>query len=79
MLLDKKLKITIHLRNLGIVAVWYMGATTASEPFHPNSLMLMRGYEVSITAEQLGCPQNKFYLLANKDLLLLAVVKINVS
>ncbi len=69
----------ITIQNLGSVPIYYMGAVSGTELFQPSSLMIMPGEEIMITAVQLGCPQNKFLLLKNKDLLNLGVVKITLS
>ena len=70
---------TIHIKNMCDVPIYYMGAVSGSELISPSCLMIMPGDEITITAEQLGCPQNKFLILGNKDATQLGVVKITLS
>ncbi len=69
----------ITLKNMGKVPLSYMGAFTADEPIHPNSQVLLPGQSITLTAEQLGSPNNKYLIIANNDTELLGAIKITLE
>jgi len=42
----------------------------------PSCLFLLPGQEITITAEQLGAPGNKFLIFDNKDAASIIVIKV---
>jgi len=58
---------------------YYFAARTADEIMPVSCLFIKKGETVVLTAEQLGCPENKFLILGNKDATQLGVVKITLS
>ncbi len=67
---------TYTFKNKGTKSLYFMGAFTADELIHPNSQELLPGESITITGDQLGSPNNRYLIFANKDLVELGVVKI---
>ena len=66
----------ITLKNMSDINAYYFGALTATELMSPSCLFLLPGQEITITAEQLGAPGNKFLIFGNKDATSIIVVKV---
>ncbi|MEI6821799.1 MAG: hypothetical protein WCL51_07665 [Bacteroidota bacterium] len=67
------------IKNMCNVPIYYMGAFTADEAIHPNSLVILPGQTITVTAAQLGSPSNRYLIFANKDIKELGVVKITLE
>jgi len=55
---------------------YYFAARTADEIMPVSCLFIKKGETVVLTAEQLGCPENKYLIIGNRSLKNLLVVKI---
>ena len=66
------------LKNRGLKSLFVMGAVTPDEPIHPNSLEILPGATLIITGAQLGSPNNRFFIIANKDAIELGVIEIKI-
>ncbi len=57
----------------------FMGAITAIELLQPSSRSIGGKSKVKTTSEEIGCPQNKFLIVGNKNLKLIALVRITIE
>jgi len=55
---------------------YYFAARTADEVMPVSCLFIKKGETVVLTAEQMGCPENKYLIIGNRSIKNLVVVKI---